>query len=198
MFLKGVHLVLPKCNDAFKNSCKLRKIKLYIATSLNGKIAKPDGSVDWLEAIPNPEKIDHGYADFYQSIDTTIQGNKTYKQILGWGIDFPYSDKKNYVFTRNKGSVDTENVEFVSKDHMDFVRQLKEEEGKDIWVVGGGQLNTMFLNEKLLDEIYVFVMPIILSEGIDLFESLPKETHLKLIESKNYATGAVEIKYKVM
>ena len=179
------------------NSDKLRKIKLYIATSLNGKIATPDGSVDWLEAIPNPEKIDHGYADFYQSIDTTIQGNKTYKQIISWGIDFPYSDKKNYVFTRSEGFVNTENVSFISNNHMDFVRQLKQEEGKDIWVVGGGQLNTMFLNEMLLDEIYVFVMPIILSDGIDLFESLPKETKLNLIESKTHATGAVEIKYKV-
>jgi dihydrofolate reductase len=175
----------------------LRKVKLYIAISLNGKIAKPDGSVAWLEAIPNPENIDHGYADFYQSIDTTIQGNKTYKQILGWGIDFPYSDKKNYVFTRNERSVNTEDVTFVSNNHLDFVRQLKQEEGKDIWLVGGGQLNTVFLNENLLDEIYVFVMPIILSDGIELFESLPKETKLELIESKTYATGAVEIKYKV-
>jgi dihydrofolate reductase len=74
---------------------------------------------------------------------------------------------------------------------------LKQEEGKDIWLVGGGQLNTVFLNENLLDEIDVFVMPIILSNGIELFESLPKETKLELIESKTYATGAVEIKYKV-
>jgi len=175
----------------------LRKIKLYIAISLNGKIAKLDGSVDWLESIPNPEKIDHGYSDFYKSIDTTIQGNKTYKQILSWGIDFPYADEKNYVFTRNNELENTEYVEFISENHIDFMKQLKKEKGKDIWIVGGGQLNTIFLNENLIDEIQVFVMPIILSDGIELFENLPKETKLKLIESKSYSTGAIEIKYKV-
>ena len=175
----------------------MRKTKLYIAISLNGKIAKLDGSVDWLESIPNPDKIDHGYSDFYKSIDTTVQGNNTYKQILSWEIDFPYPDKKNYVFTNNKESVNTKFVDFVSENHIDFIKQLKKEKGKDIWIVGGGKLNTIFLNENLIDEIHVFVMPIVLNDGIELFESIPKETKLKLIESKPYITGVVEIKYKV-
>tara|TARA_R110002111_G_scaffold78363_2_gene124265 strand:+ start:1189 stop:1725 length:537 start_codon:yes stop_codon:yes gene_type:complete len=175
----------------------MRKLKLYIAISLNGKIAKSDGSIDWLEAIPNPEKIDHGYADFYKSIDTTIQGNTTYKQILSWGIDFPYADKNNYVFTRDKTLINTSEVVFISDNHLDFVKQLKNQKGGDIWLIGGGQLNTLLLNEKLIDEIQVFVMPIVLTQGIDLFESLPKETKLTLIETKAYSTGAVEIKYKV-
>ena len=176
----------------------MRKVKLFIAISLNGKIAKPDGSVDWLESIPNPGEIDHGYSDFYKSIDTTIQGNTTYKQIISWGIDFPYSDKKNFVFTRDKHSVDTEQVTFIADNHLDFVKRLKAAEGQDIWLIGGGQLNTMLLNEKLVDEIQVFVMPIVLTEGIELFENLPKETNLALIETKTYATGAVELKYKVL
>jgi len=175
----------------------LRKIKLYIAISLNGKIAKADGSVDWLESIPNPDKIDHGYSDFYKTIGTTIQGNKTYNQILSWGIDFPYADKKNYVFTRKKGLENTEYVDFISENHIDFVKQLKKKKGKDIWAIGGGQLNTMLLNENLIDEIQVFVMPIILTDGIELFENLPKETKLKLIETKSYSTGTIELKYKV-
>lgn len=175
----------------------MRKTKLYIALSLNGKIAKLDGSVDWLESIPNPDKIDHGYSNFYNSIDTTIQGNNTYKQILSWGIDFPYSDKKNYVFTSNNKLVNTKYVDFVSENHIDFIKKLKKEKGKDIWIVGGGRLNTILLNENLIDEIQVFVMPIVLNDGIELFESIPKETKLKLIESKSYSTGAVEIKYKV-
>jgi len=80
----------------------VRKIKLYIATSLNGKIASSDGNVDWLESIPNPEKTDYGYKAFYDSIDTTIQGYNTYNQILNWDIDFPYKGKKNYVLTKKK------------------------------------------------------------------------------------------------
>lgn len=81
----------------------MRKIKLYIASSINGKTAKIDGSVDWLEEIPKPEKADYGYAKFYESIDTTIQGSNTYQQIMNWGIGFPYKGKKNYVITRKKG-----------------------------------------------------------------------------------------------
>ena len=175
----------------------MRKIKLYIAISLNGKIANPDGTVDWLESIPNPEKSDYGYSNFYKTIDTTIQGNNTYKQIVGWGIDFPYADKKNYVFTRDQKLEHTKYVEFVSSNHINFINQLKKESGKDIWLIGGGQLNTMFLNEKLIDEIHVFVMPIVLANGIELFEALPKQTNLKLIDTKTYTSGAVELKYKL-
>lgn len=87
---------------------------------------------------------------------------------------------------------------FISDNHLDFVKQLKNQKGGDIWLIGGGQLNTLLLNEKLIDEIQVFVMPIVLTQGIDLFESFPKETKLMLIETKAYSTGAVEIEYKVV
>ncbi|NQU55061.1 MAG: dihydrofolate reductase [Bacteroidetes bacterium] len=173
------------------------KIKLYIAISLNGKIAKSDGSVDWLESIPNPNKLDYGYSDFYKSIDITIQGNTTYKQIIGWGIDFPYADKKNYVLTRKQELQNTKDVEFISENHIDFIKQIKKENKQDIWLIGGGQINTMLLNENLIDEIQLFVMPVIIESGIELFETLPKETKLKLIETKSYSTGVVELKYNV-
>jgi dihydrofolate reductase len=173
----------------------MRKIKLYMAISLDGKIAKADGSVEWLEAIPNPDNSDYGYSDFYQSIDTTIQGNTTYQQIIGWGIDFPYPDKKNYVVTRKQGMPNTEHVEFISSNPAAFIRRLKEEEGKDIWLVGGAQLNSMLLEANLIDEIQLFVMPVILTEGIDMFSSLPVETPLKLVNTKAYSNGVVALTY---
>lgn len=176
----------------------MRKIKLYIATSLNGKIARLDGSVDWLESIPNPDKTDYGYAEFYDSVDTTIQGNNTYKQIISWGIDFPYTGKKNYVFTKNQVLKNDENVEFISTNHIEFIKELKKQKGKDIWLIGGGKINTLFLNEGLIDEIYIFIMPIILSDGVEVFEGFLKETHLELIHSKSYPTGASELIYKVV
>ncbi len=175
----------------------MRKVKLHIAMSLNGKIALDDGSVDWLEGISNPEKTDYGYDEFYKSIDTTIQGYKTYELFLSKGIDFPYTGKKNYVFTTKVGLENTEHVEFIKKNHVNFVKDLKQGEGGDIWVVGGGYINAMFLNEDLIDEIQLFVMPIVLSEGINLFASLPNETKLKLIESKTYSSGAVELRYQL-
>jgi len=173
----------------------LKKIKLYIATSLNGKIAKADGSVHWLEAIPNPDKLDYGYAKFQETIDTTIQGYKTYAQIIGWDIPFPYTTTKNYVLTRKQAVIDTEHVEFITEDHIPFIQQLKAGTGKDIWLIGGGQINTMLLNAGLIDEIYIFVMPIVLSDGIELFELLPQETALQLTDTKTYDTGVVELRY---
>ena len=173
----------------------MRKVSAYIAVSLNGKIAKKDGSVDWLESIPNPDKSDYGYKDFYASIDTTIQGSSTYNQVMGWGIEFPYAGKKNYVFTRKSNQENTEYVDFISDNHVAFIQQLKEQSGSGIWVIGGGQINTLFLNNKLLDEIILFVMPIILNDGIDLFGSIPKETNINLLESKAFSNGVVELRY---
>jgi dihydrofolate reductase len=176
----------------------LRKVKLYIAASLNGKIARPDGSVDWLDSIPNPDKLDYGYSEFYRSIDTTIQGYKTYKQIIDWGIDFPYPDKENFVLTTKQDLEDTEHVQFISEDHIAFIKNLKKQKGKDIWLIGGGTVNTLLLNEGLIDEIRLFIMPVIISAGIDLFEFIPNETHLKRNNVKSYPTGVVEIVYQSM
>ena len=175
----------------------MRKVKLYIAISLNGKIAKIDGSVDWLETIPTPEDSDYGYSDFYDSIDTTIQGNNTYKQILGWAIDFPYNDKNNYVLTSDTSLKDNNDVKFISKDHIDFVKQLKEQKGKDIWLIGGGKANTSLLDAQLIDEMHVYVMPIILNDGIEIFDVLLKDRSINLKSNKYYSTGVVEMIYKL-
>ena len=176
----------------------MRKIKLYIAISLNGKIAKLDGSVEWLESIPVPDGSDYGYADFYNSIDTTIQGHNTYKQILGWGIAFPYKDKKNYVLTSDTSVQDNEDVTFISTNHIDTIRLLKNDKGKDIWLVGGGKVNAMLLDAKLIDQIYIHIMPIILDAGIDLFGTLMNDTSLKLIRNKSYSTGVMELVYDII
>lgn len=173
----------------------MRKIILYIAMSLNGKIARKNGNVDWLESLPNPENTDHGYNEFLQSADTTIMGNATYRQLLSWGIDFPYRNKQNYVFTRNANLTKDENVEYIGKNHVEFARELKMQPGKAIWLIGGGQLNTLFFNHNLIDEIRVFVMPIVISDGIELFEAIPKERVLTLGETKIHSSGGVELRY---
>ena len=174
----------------------MKKIILYIAASLNGKIARNDGSVDWLESIPNPEKTDHGYSAFYDSIDTTIMGSKTYQQIIDWDIPFPYPDKTNYVITR-KRLKNTKQVEFITENHLDYIHNLKKQSGKDIWLIGGGQINTFLFNASLIDEIRLFIMPLVIEDGIELFESMPQQKYLELLETKNYSTGAVELRYKI-
>jgi dihydrofolate reductase len=175
----------------------MRKIILYIAISLDGKIAKPDGDVSWLDELPNPDHLDYGYADFLSSIDTTLMGNTTYKQLLGFGIEFPYRGKENYVFTRNKELREDENVKFISNDPVSFVKELKSREGGNIWLIGGGKLNTLLLNERLIDEMIIFVIPIVLGDGIPLFGNTPIESKLEMIKSKAYSNGVIELNYKI-
>ncbi len=175
----------------------MRKIKLYIAVSLDGKIAKPDGSVAWLDEIPNPDKLDYGYSDFYKTVDTTLQGYNTYVTILNFGISFPYPDKKNFVFTTKSDLEDTKHVKFVTGDIIRFIQNLKKEKGDDIWLIGGGKLNTSLLNAGLIDEIQIFVMPIVIGEGIPLFDPSPKETSLKPIGNKTYTSGVVLLTYVI-
>lgn len=179
------------------NSTLMRKIRLYSAMSLNGRIARADGSVDWLEAIPNPDGTDYGYAAFYEEIDTTIQGYKTYQQLLSWDIPFPYSGKTNYVLTRKTEVEDTEEVTFIKEEPTAFIQNLKRQEGKDIWLVGGGEINTLLLNAGLIDVLDIFIMPLILAEGIEVFGGIPEETSLKLTQSRTFASGALRMTYTV-
>jgi dihydrofolate reductase len=170
----------------------MRKIKLYIAMSLDGYIAKSDGNIDFLESIPNPKQLDFGYAEFLASVDTTLMGNATYQKILSFNIPFPYSDKKNYVFSRNT-SGETEFVKFINHDIIDFIRALKQQSGKDIWLIGGGQLNTLLLNNGLIDELQLTIFPIVLGEGIPLFASKAQESSFVLTKTESHEIGIVTL-----
>ena len=167
----------------------MRKIILYIASSLNGLIADKDGKVDWLEQIPNPNKNDYGYSNFVKTIYTTIQGNNTYKQIMGWGIEFPYKETTNYVITNNQNITNNDNVKYISNNHIEFIRNLKLQKGKNIWLIGGGKVNSLLLENNLIDEIYLFLMPIILEDGIKIFEGIDFNKSLKILDTKSYSSG---------
>ena len=175
----------------------MRKIILYTAASLNGLIAGRDGDVTWLDLIPNPNNDDYGYNKFLKSIDTTIQGYNTYHQIIGWDIEFPYKGKKNYVLTNREDIADTESVVFIKENHLDFIRNLKGTVGPDIWLIGGGTTNTFLFNNNLIDEVRLFIMPIVLNEGIGLFENMPETTKLMRTGLTEYESGVVEIIYSV-
>ena len=79
----------------------MKRIKLYIAVSLDGYIARPDGDIDWLTEFPNPSKIDYGYKDFFESVDMVIMGGQTYRDIICMDVVWPYKNKTTYVVTRN-------------------------------------------------------------------------------------------------
>jgi dihydrofolate reductase len=169
----------------------MRKIKLFIASSLDGYIAKEDGSVDWL-----PENADSGYGPFYSSIDTVLMGKKTYEQILTFG-KYPYKDKTSYVFTRNINQKKKDkNVEFTS-DIEEFTEELISSSGKDIWLVGGSVIASTFLNHRFVDELILSVIPVVLGKGIPLFKNIKEEIKLELIKTTEYAE-LIELHYKVL
>jgi len=165
------------------------KIIVYIATSLDGYIAREDGSIDWL-----PESAESGYDAFYKSIDAVIMGKTTYDQVLTFG-EYPYKDKKSFVFTTTNQKKN-ENVEFVS-DVNKFVKDGFNGMGKNIWLVGGAQIITSFLKQKAVDEIIVTIIPVILGKGLPLFKNTGNEIKLELIKTKKYAQ-LVDLHYKVL
>lgn len=173
----------------------MRKVVLYIATSIDNFIARKDGSVDWLDKTPNPDKSDYGYFPFYKSVDTTLMGNATYKEVLSFDIPFPYPDKTNYVFTRTP-MADNSDVHYISKDIPAFVKQLKVQEGADIWLVGGGEINTLLMDHDLIDEIIITRIPTILGEGIPLFAGAPVESEMTMERLEDFGNGIIQMVYK--
>ncbi|AKB30563.1 Dihydrofolate reductase [Methanosarcina siciliae T4/M] len=172
-------------------------IKLYIACSLDGFIARENGNIDWLTEYENSSETDYGYSEFYSSIGTVLMGRKTYEQVLGFGV-WPYGEKKTYVFTRQNEPLRRErNIEFVSGDVGKFVRRLKENTDEDIWLVGGSQLIRAFLEEDLVQDLIIFVVPVILGGGIPLFNRIGKEVRLRMIDTKRYENGLVRLEYKI-
>ena len=167
-----------------------KKVILNIATSLDGFIARKNGSVDWLPAIDNTEE-DFGIKELLASVGTVILGNTTYQQFKA-----PYENKKCFVFSRkNTGKED--NITFVNSDVKEFLNSLNDED-ENIWLVGGADIVKEFLKNNLIDEFVITVIPTVLGEGISLFAEGCGEHHLKLLNSKSYDSGVVQLRYQLV
>ena len=172
----------------------MKKIKLYIATSIDGYIAQTDGDIDWLIEYPNPERNDYGYKDFFNSVDTVILGGNTYRGIISMDVLWPYKDKETYIVTRNPYDFE-KNIHYITDNIIEEIIQLRQKEGKDIWLAGGGRLTTILLNNDLVDEMIITVIPIIMGRGISLFPNKPKPSDWKAVESQKFANGVSQTKF---
>jgi dihydrofolate reductase len=171
-----------------------RKVVLFIAMSLDGYIATQDESLDWLFAIEG--EGDNGYSEFYETVDTILIGKRTYDWIMNYEQGaFPYKNKECFVFSRSSIH-DTENVNFVNEDIVSFTNKLKSEEGKHIWIVGGGELLHTFIKEKLVDELTLTIAPILLGNGIPLFREGDYQLKLSLKGTRRF-NQFVELQYDV-
>jgi dihydrofolate reductase len=168
------------------------KIIVYIAMSLDGYIAKEDGSVDWLENTGNG--MEAGYLEFYNIIDTIVMGRKTYDQILTFG-EWGYKGKNTYVLTTDVNK-ETENlsIEFRNDEIEDIALELKEKSESNIWLLGGAEIINAFLEKDLIDEYRITLIPAIIGSGVRLFTA-DTEKCLDLDKVTEYG-GIVELKYK--
>jgi len=167
------------------------KVVLYIATSLDMYIARENGEVDWLF-----EEGDYGYEDFWGQVEATLMGKKTYDQVLSFGGEFPYIGKENYVFTRDASLTDTEHVQFISGDIPSFIQKIRKKAENYVWLIGGGEIIRICMQAALVDELRLFVHPVILGKGIPLF--LPQEHELayKLRKVNPFPNDLLELRYE--
>ena len=163
--------------------------------SLDGFIAKENDDISFLDAVA-VENEDYGYNEFYQSIDAVIMGRKTYDKINSLVEEFPHKEVTTYVITRTKRKP-IDNVEFYSGQIVDLVESLKKEDGKDIYVDGGSEIVNLLLQNNLIDEMIISIIPIILGTGIRLFNQ-NNEYKLELVQSKQFESGLVKLHYKMI
>jgi dihydrofolate reductase len=172
---------------------KQSKLVFYGAISLDGYLARENHSLDWLFGTEGEEET--GYQEFYESIDTILMGRSTYDQIAILSPEkFPYEGKPCYVFSRTMKE-SNEHVTFINEDITGFTQTLKEQKGKRIWVVGGGEVLQHLLN--LVDEFIIQIAPTIIGRGIPLFVPGDQENKLTLVDVRRYKQFA-ELHYEAI
>ncbi|WJH27132.1 dihydrofolate reductase family protein [Paenibacillus sp. CC-CFT742] len=170
------------------------KVVLYIAMSLDGYIARKDGSVDWLFDVEG-DGGDNGYAAFYQTIGTVVMGRTTYEDVLKLSEDFPYADRPTYVLSRSE-QPPAPHVQFTTEPVESLIPRLQQASDADLWIVGGGQLVQAVMEERLLHEMEVAIIPKILGEGIPLFPEGIVPSNLKMMGTQTLGQ-IISIRYQV-
>ncbi len=171
-----------------------RKLILYIATSLDGYIAKPNDDLSFL-SIVQKDGEDYGYSEFVSSIDTVILGRKTYDWIMAVVDEFPHMDKISYIITRTERP-SIGNINFYNGTLNSLVKKLKSEKGKNIFIDGGAEIVHELLKANLIDEFIISIIPILVGDGIKLFADGRPELKLKLVTLKKFETGLIQMHYE--
>lgn len=182
------------------NNIRPRRIILDLAVTLDGFIEGKNGEVDW--CIMDSEM---GFINFLNQIDTIMYGRKSYDL---WGQFTPEIEdtdtekefwelvhsKEKYVFSRTQKGTDTKAI-FINNNILEEVNKLKNKPGKDIWLYGGASLFTTFINLGLVDEFRLSVHPVILGEGKPLFIDIKQRLNLKLVNTRTFSSGVVQLIY---
>lgn len=174
----------------------MRKLSLFIATSLDGYIAKPNDDLSFLKLVEK-EGEDYGYAKFASTIDTIIVGRKTYDWVLReiGTSHYDNGERDVYVITRTK-KLSVGKTKFYTGNLIELVQKLKSENGKNIYCDGGAEIINELLINDLIDEIIISVVPVLLGNGKRLFKDGRPEQQLEFITAKTFDTGLTQLHYK--
>ena len=180
------------------------RVTIHMAASLDGFIARKDGSVDWLETADEFEGGDtmapEFVAEFLATIDCYVMGSRTYETALAFeakGLGWAYGDKPVFVLTSRDLPKTRETVEFYSGDLARLVNERLKPAFRSIWFVGGGAVSGECLRLGLADEVRYSIMPILIGEGIPFFAGLDRDVALHLMEVKAYTSGMVALRHEV-
>lgn len=169
------------------------KISMYVAVSMDGFIARMDGSIDWLGGI-DAAANEYDYQSFYDSVDSLVMGGRTYRQIVS-SHDWYYAGKPVWVYSRGAFACGIPDVFHANVPPPELTARLRQEGRKHLWVIGGGEAHSMFLREGLIDEMRIFVMPLALGEGVPLFAPTVPERRWKLTTVRQWGNNVAELRY---
>jgi dihydrofolate reductase len=180
------------------------QVTIHMAASLDGFVARKDGSVDWLETVDefaDGDTMDPEFVEaFLETIDCYVMGSRTYETALNFeakGFGWSYGDKPTFVLTSRELPRTRDTVQFYSGDLAQFVNGRLRPTFHRIWFVGGGVVSSECLRLGLANEVRYSILPILIGEGIRFFETLDRDIALHLAEVKAYKSGTVELCYKV-
>jgi len=180
------------------------RVTIHMAASLDGFIARIDGTVDWLEtadefaggAVMDAVSVEA----FLKTIDCYVMGSRTYETALGFearGLGWSYGDKPTFVLTRRELPRTRETVQFHAGDLTQFVEERLRPAFRSIWFVGGGTVAGECLRLGLADELRYSILPVLIGQGIPFFDRLDRDTALHLTEATAYKNGMVSLRYEV-
>jgi dihydrofolate reductase len=166
-----------------------------MAMSLDGYIARNDGDTAWLNNAMSPQE-DYGFEEFMSRIGAYILGANTYREITKSGMGGGDSQVPTYVVTHQKDLKTGKNTHLYSRDLAELVKKIKAETGKDIWLFGGGDLTTQFIDLDLVDELSIAIVPVLIGGDVPFFDHVVDQKNLVLLESKAYEkSGIVSVRY---
>jgi dihydrofolate reductase len=173
----------------------MRKLKYHVAITLDGFISHTDHTVNGF--VEEGKHVTDYFAALKDDYEVVLMGRITYEFGFQFGVTNPYPWLRQYVISQSMEKSPDANVELVSVNVVDFVRELKEEIGKDIYLCGGADLAARLLDESLIDEIIVKLNPVVFGTGIPLFSGTTKQKDLELYSSKVYGNSVMLLNYRV-